>query len=274
VGRGPLLEERSSRLRNDLTMPSNQLPQSRARVRDRYALMPTDGFPPSRLPRWRDTEARILAAPALGADFVQMLLTVQPGGGVHQPGDDRTQTFLYVLSGGVEVTIESHRVIVAAGGFAYVPHAADYEVRAPVASSMLLLRKRYEPVSGVAKPEAITGNQANVPAEPWMGNEHTRLQTLLPEDCSYDFAMNIFAFDAGHGLPFVETHVMEHGLYFLEGEGTYYLGEDSYAVQPNDFIWMAPFCPQGFIATGSTPSRYLYYKNVNRDIALERRVAL
>ena len=205
---------------------------------------------PRRLPalqasRWRDTEARILAAPAIRADFVQMLLTIQAGGGAHQPSDDRTQTFLYVLSGGADCTIDEHRVTLGPGGFAYVPHATDYQVRVPVATSMLLVRKRYDPVSGVAKPEPLTGNQANVEAEPFLGNPHARLQTLLPDDFSYDFAMNIFTFDAGHGLPFVETHVMEHGLYFLEGEGTYYLGEESYPVRADDFIWMGPYCPAG-----------------------------
>jgi len=252
-------------------MPTKSSIVSRARVRDRYALMPLDGFPPSRIPRWREAEARVLAAPALGADFVQMHLKVEAGGGVHQPGDDRTQTFVYVLTGGAEIIIANHRVMVGPGGFAYVPHAADYEVRAPIATTVLLLRKRYEPLSGVTKPEPLIGNESNVPAEPWMGNEHTRLQTLLPDDMSYDFAMNIFTFDPGHGLPFVETHVMEHGLYFLEGKGTYYLGEESYEVQPEDFIWMGPYCPQGFSATGPTPAKYLYYKNINRDISLERR---
>jgi (S)-ureidoglycine aminohydrolase len=253
-------------------MPLTQPIHSRARVRDRYALMPIDGFPPSRIPRWRDTEARILAAPALGAQFVQMQLNLQPGGGVNQPADDRTQTFLYVLSGGLELTITGHRVVVAAGGFAYVPHASDYEVRAPVASSVLLLRKLFEPLTGVIKPEPLTGNVSNIPAETWMGNEHTRMQMLLPDEMAYDLAMNILTFDPGHGLPFVETHVMEHGLYFLEGQGSYYLGEESYDVQSNDFIWMGPYCPQGFVATGSVPAKYLYYKNVNRDFTLERRI--
>ena len=30
-------------------------------------------------------------------------------------------------------------------------------------------------------------------------------------------------------------------------------------------IWMAPFCPQWFVAMGKDPARYLYYKDVNRD---------
>ena len=104
----------------------NQLVHTRTRVRNRYALMPIEGFPPSRLPRWKDTEAKILAAPVLGAGFVQALLTVQPGGGTNQPADDRTQTFIYTLSGGADLTIAGHRVTLGPGGFAYIPHAARF----------------------------------------------------------------------------------------------------------------------------------------------------
>ena len=77
-----------------------------------------------------------------------------------------------------------------------------------------------------------------------------------------------FSFDPGFGLPVVETHVMEHGLFFLQGKGLYYLGNEWMEVEKDDFIWMGPYCPQSFYATGPTPAKYLYYKNVNRDIAL------
>ena len=30
-----------------------------------------------------------------------------------------------------------------------------------------------------------------------MGNEHARLQCLIPDDVAYDFAMNVFTFDPG-----------------------------------------------------------------------------
>jgi len=82
----------------------------------------------------------------------------------------------------------------------------------------------------------------------------------------FDLAMNIFTFDTGFGLPIVETHVMEHGLLFLQGKGLYYLGDQWMEVETDDFIWMGPYCPQSFYATGPTPSRYIYYKNVNREI--------
>jgi (S)-ureidoglycine aminohydrolase len=37
-------------------------------------------------------------------------------------------------------------------------------------------------------------------------------------------------------------------------------------VEKDDFIWMGPYVPQSFYATGPVASKYLYYKNVNREI--------
>ena len=64
---------------------------------------------------------------------------------------------------------------------------------------------------------------------------------------------------------FVESHVMEHGLYMLAGRGIYWLNRDFIEVQKDDFIYMAPFCPQFYYATGWEKSAYLLYKDVNRD---------
>jgi (S)-ureidoglycine aminohydrolase len=58
---------------------------------------------------------------------------------------------------------------------------------------------------------------------------------------------------------------MEHGLLMLSGQGVYRLGCDYHPVQTNDVIWMAPYCPQWFVAMGKTPASYIYYKDVNRD---------
>lgn len=51
----------------------------------------------------------------------------------------------------------------------------------------------------------------------------------------------------------------------LNGSGIYRLANDWYPVQAGDTIWMASFCPQWFVATGKSPARYIYYKDVNRD---------
>ena len=45
----------------------------------------------------------------------------------------------------------------------------------------------------------------------------------------------------------------------------YWLNGDYMEVQKDDFIYMAPWCPQFFYATGWDKSAYLLYKDVNRD---------
>ena len=36
-------------------------------------------------------------------------------------------------------------------------------------------------------------------------------------------------------------------------------------VERDDFIYMAPYCPQSFVASGTEPAEYLLYKDVYRD---------
>ncbi|HEV7301001.1 MAG TPA: (S)-ureidoglycine aminohydrolase [Tepidisphaeraceae bacterium] len=246
----------------------DQLVHSRARLRRRYALFPIEGYPTSRLPLWNGAEVRILTSPAMGAGFVQYKIDLTAGGGTQQASDGRTEAFVYLLSGDITITVDGQQSNLSAGGFAFVPHTAAFEIKASGPASLLLLRKTYEATVGVGQPKAIVGHERDVKPEPFAGNEHARLQLLIPDDLQYDLAMNIFTFDPGHGLPYVETHVMEHGLYFLAGKGMYYLDGEWMEVEQTDFIWMAPFCPQSFYATGPSPSKYIYYKNVNREIAL------
>jgi len=81
----------------------------------------------------------------------------------------------------------------------------------------------------------------------------------------FDLGINLQVFDPGVYFSFVETHVIEHGLYMLYGQGLYWLNGDYMEVKEDDFIYMAPYCPQFFYPTGHGPSAYLLYKDVNRD---------
>ena len=81
-----------------------QLLGSRTRVKPRYAVLPLEGIPFSRLPEWPGAAGRVLAAPALGAGFAEYLLELRPAAagaasaGAHQ-ADGVIEHFLYVLSG-------------------------------------------------------------------------------------------------------------------------------------------------------------------------------
>jgi (S)-ureidoglycine aminohydrolase len=231
--------------------------------------MPLDGFPPSKLPAWPEADVRVLAAPALGAEFAEYYMSVPRGRGTRHAAEGRIETFFYVLSGDFALALDGQpERRLMKGGFALVPPAASYRLTAATDGSLLMLKKEYEPAEGIDPPVAVVGSQAEVPGEIYMNDEGTRLQTLLPDDLAFDLAMNIFTFEPGRSLPVVETHVMEHGLYFLEGKGVYYLDDEWMEVEAGDFIWMGPYVPQSFYAAGPTPAKYIYYKNVNRDIVL------
>jgi (S)-ureidoglycine aminohydrolase len=97
-----------------------------------------------------------------------------------------------------------------------------------------------------------------------MGDDALQVRGLIPDNPSFDFAVNTMTYLPGAALSMVEIHVMEHGLLMLEGGGIYRLGEHWYPVAEGDFIWMAPYCPQWFGALGKTPAKYLIYKDWNR----------
>jgi (S)-ureidoglycine aminohydrolase len=246
--------------------PIHQLVHSRTRVAERYALMPLEGYPNSRLPTWPDAGVRTLASPALGADFVQFLIDLPAGKAGRFAADRSIETFFFVMSGSGKASIGDVEQTLTAGSFGLTPPGEPLIVEADAPLQLTVLRKRFEPATGIGVFAPLFGTESAVPRQPWADNPNALLQTLIPDDFQYDLAMNIFTFSPGHGLPIIETHVMEHGLYFLEGKGVYYLDGQWMEVEKDDFIWMGAYCPQSFYATGPTPSRYLYYKNVNRDI--------
>jgi len=249
-------------------MPQPGVVGSRAVVARNFAILPPEGIPESVLPEWEKTAARILAAPAMGARFAMYQLDVTAGGGTKQTLASRLEAFLYLADGNAKLELNGKSHELAPGGFAYLSPGARFSVSVPKGSARLFaVRKAYEPWGSKAPADRV-GNERQIKGEPFMDIAELNLKKLLPDTLEYDLAMNVFTFPPGFSLPLTETHVMEHGLCFLQGQGRYYLGDAWYEVKAGDFIWMGPYCPQGFFAGGSAPARYLYYKNVHRDVEL------
>jgi (S)-ureidoglycine aminohydrolase len=173
---------------------------------------------------------------------------------------------LYVLEGEVALQLAGgpERALTA-GGYAFLPPDADARLRALTASRLNVFEKRYAPLPGAGPPRPVFGQEQDVEGAPFMGDPDALLKVLLPQEPAFDLAVNVFTFRPGATLPLVEVHVMEHGLLMLEGQGVYRLAEAWYPVRQGDVIWMAPYCPQWFVAMGKGPARYLYYKDVHRD---------
>ena len=133
------------------------------------------------------------------------------------------------------------------------------------------IRKRYERVDGVAVPEALVTNEREVAPVDMPGTDGAWSTTRFVEidDLRHDMHVNIVNFQPGGAIPFPETHVMEHGLYVLEGKAVYLLNTDWVEVEAGDFMWLRAFCPQACYAGGPGPFRYLLYKDVNRHARLD-----
>jgi (S)-ureidoglycine aminohydrolase len=237
---------------------------TRAHVGARHALVTPGNHVNSALPGVTGATAVVLISPAMGARVAQTLLTFQAGGAARFAAGD-LQTFGYVMEGGAAVSVGPKKRRLGAGGFFYCPAGSDWGLSSPrKGTQVTLFQKRYAPLPGVRAPRALIGDQSRVKGAPFLGDPAANLQVLLPEDPAFDMAVNIFAYQPGGHLPFVEVHIMEHGLLMLSGEGVYRLEDSWYPVRAGDAIWMAPYCAQWFVAMGKVPARYLYYKDVNR----------
>jgi (S)-ureidoglycine aminohydrolase len=201
----------------------------------------------------------------MGARFTQYLALMESGAtaGPPPPGVERV---LYVLEGEATLALpELPERVLCPGGFAYWPPDADGALRALTACRVNVFEKRHARRPGLAAPGPLLGNERELEGAPFLGDPNAVLKVLLPADPRFDLAVNVFTYEPGATLPQVEVHVMEHGLLMLQGQGVYRLGDDWYPVRQGDVIWMAPYCPQWFVAMGKQPARYLYYKDVNRD---------
>jgi (S)-ureidoglycine aminohydrolase len=234
-------------------------------VKSRYALRTPAGFVASVLPEWNRAVCVVHISPELGARFCQVLVRPEPEGeGKGNTG--ASEHFLYVLSGGCSAKFDGTHRTLNSGSYMYLPPEADFCFnKATPGTELLVFQKHYQALKGVKAPALIAGQESAVPGRPFLGNADARLQVLLPETLEFDMAVNLFTYQPGATLPFVETHIMEHGLLMLSGQGVYRLDADYHPVKAGDVIWMSAYCPQWFVAMGKTPARYIYYKDVNRS---------
>jgi len=238
---------------------------TRTRICARHALITSDGHVPSTVPGI--TGARVIAhiTPAMGARFAQSTIFFEAGG--HATIEDETnEHVLYLEQGNLDAIIGGKKQPLTSGAYIYLPPRTKAEILAPEPATLVTFQKTYVPLAGAKTPGVILGHAGKIEGQPFLGNPKARLQTLLPDEPGFDLAVNIFTYQPGAALPFVETHIMEHGLLMLAGQGIYRLEDDWYPVTAGDVIWMAPYCPQWFAAVGDAPASYIYYKDVNRPL--------
>ncbi|QZY29857.1 bifunctional allantoicase/(S)-ureidoglycine aminohydrolase [Nocardioides coralli] len=255
----------------------DELTTDRAVFTEAYAVLPRGtmrDIVTSRLPHWRDTRAWVLARPLSGfaETFSQYVVEVGPGGGSDRPDDDpRAEAVLFVVDGAPRLTVAGTDHELRPGSYALLPAGTAWSLHndSDATATFHWIRKAYEPVDGYDTPEAFVTHEDDVAPEPMPGTDAWATQRFVdPDDVRHDLHVNIVSFEPGGSIPFPETHVMEHGLYVLEGKAVYLLNRDWVEVQAGDFMWLRAFCPQACYAGGPGRFRYLLYKDVHRHARL------
>jgi (S)-ureidoglycine aminohydrolase len=262
--------------------PQTQLTTDRATFTQAYAVLPrgtmTD-IVASNLPFWDSTRLWVIARPLSGfaETFSQYIVEVQPGGGSDRPDDDTTaEAVLFVVAGRLTLTLDGQAHELGEGGYAFLPPGQRWTLRnsGDEVATFHWIRKAYQVVEGIDVPAAFVTSEQDV-AGVEMPDTHgawTTQRFVDPLDVRHDMHVNIVNFEPGGVIPFPEAHVMEHGLYVLEGKAVYLLNNDWVEVQAGDFMWLRAFCPQACYAGGPGRFRYLLYKDVNRHAPLGRQL--
>ncbi|MEM8759477.1 MAG: bifunctional allantoicase/(S)-ureidoglycine aminohydrolase [Pseudomonadota bacterium] len=250
----------------------------RAVFTEAYAVIPrgvmTD-IVTSRFPGWEGARAWILARPMTGfaETFAQYVMEVAPGGGcgVGEP-DGQAQGALFVTAGAVRIHVDGRDHTLGPGHFAYLPPWTHWSLTNPGDEPAVFhwIRKRWTNAEGLSPPDFYALDEAAVAPVAMPGTDRWATTRFMdPDDMRHDMAVTIVTFEPGGVIPFEETHVMEHGLYVLEGKAVYRLNRDWVEVEAGDFMWLRAFCPQACYAAGPGRFRYLLYKDVNRHPALD-----
>ena len=253
-------------------------PEGTAVFTNAYAVIPANvqrDIVTSFLPGWNGIRMWILARPLSGfaETFAQYAVELAPGGGSSDPEPVRgAQAAIFAAFGEVRLSIGGARQVLKPGTFAYIPAGAHWEIwnTSDAPCGFHWVRKRYERIESLNPLTAFITHETDVPkaSMPDCDQVWSTQRFFDPFDLRHDFHVNIVNFEPGGRIPFAETHVMEHGLYVLQGTARYLLNTDWVEVGPGDFMWLRAFCPQACIATGNEPFRYLLYKDVNRHAPL------
>jgi (S)-ureidoglycine aminohydrolase len=240
---------------------------TRSSQQPNHLLLTTDTFVRTALPGMKGCSASVHAGPAMGAKFVQYTAEFEAGG---ELGSTPAQRFIFVMDGGVTLEVEGQRHELKMRGYAYLPEGLAHRVVSAKPSRVAVVEKPYQGLESVDPPRLMVSNEDAVPSHPLGDDPGLQVKCLLPDEMSFDFAVNTMVYQPGVSLSMVEMHVMEHGLIMLEGGGIYRLADSWYPVTAGDFIWMGPWCPQWFGALGRAPAKYLIYKDWNRHPLADR----
>ncbi|KAL6570481.1 hypothetical protein OROGR_000031 [Orobanche gracilis] len=207
-----------------------------------HALITPESHVFSPLSEWTNTLGAYLITPSMGSHFVMYLAKMQENSKSGLPPTD-VERFIFVLQGVVTLSdISGFKSELKVDSYAYLPPNSDHSLKSYASATLVVFERRHDYLKNHV-PDQIIGSTNKQPLLETPG-EVFELRKLLPTSLPYDFNIHIMDFQPGDYLNVKEL---------------------MYPIEAGDAIWMAPFVPQWYAALGKTKSRYLLYKDVNRN---------
>lgn len=240
--------------------------------KDNYVILEPDGLVKNAIPGYENCDVTILGSPAMGATFADYLVTVKEGGKNDGIGGEGLETFLYVLAGEVTVKNADQEATLTEGGYIFSPESNQvaFENKSGKEAKLYVYKRRYDKLEGYSA-RTVVNNVNDMEWIEYEGMDNCHIKDLLPAagDFGFDMNMHILKFKMGASHGYIETHIQEHGMYFLTGKGMYRVDNEWIPVQKGDYMFLDAYTPQACYGVGRGEDlTYLYSKDCNRDVQL------
>jgi len=238
--------------------------------KDNWVLLEPDGLVKNSIPGYTNCDTTILGSPSMGATFADYICTAHAEGHADAIGGEGIESFIYVIEGEVEARNADETAVLKTGGYMYSPagNNISFVNKSGADAKLYIYRRRYVPLEGYAA-HTVVGNINDVPYEEYEGMKNCHVKDFLPKDLGFDMNMHILKFKLGASHGYIETHIQEHGMYFLQGKGMYRLDDEWIPVKKGDYVFMDAYCPQACYAVGKEEDLiYIYSKDCNREVEL------
>lgn len=259
-----------SYMNGNLGYPKDLLRTRSVIKKNNYCVIESDGIVKNTVPGYKECDVTILGSPELGASFVDYLVTLHEGGENSGIGGEGIEVFLYVLSGNIAANCGGENFAMCEGGYLFAPSGQIVSFTGEKNTRLFVYKRRYEPLPGY-EAVRVQGNVNDLDWVPYEGMENCMIKDLLPASGNLGFDMNfhILRFLPGASHGYIETHIQEHGMYFLSGKAMYRLNDDWVPVKKGDYVFLDAYCPQACYGVGYEEDlTYLYSKDCNRDVKI------
>ncbi|MFH1578111.1 MAG: cupin domain-containing protein [Candidatus Omnitrophota bacterium] len=191
-----------------------------------------------------NTKVYVLSHPAGGASFNKNLYEMASGGRTLAPIQENMRTFIYVIGGSAVLNIAGEGVVELSKDDAlYIPAQATYTIENKASEDFKFIAIKKSPNQDIESKFFKTKLSEINPVP--VGNDTGFLLRFLGNDS--DFLIIHITVMPGSGNAFMESHIEQHGIFFLSGNGGYYMIKDEkYDIFPEDYIFMDSYVPHGF----------------------------